>query len=95
MDKDLIKKKYKEKIKLINHYNKKYFNENKPLINDSEYDQLKVEIYNLEKKYNFLKDKNSPSFKVGFKPSKIFKKFNHKVPMLSLSNAFSGRPIKF
>ena len=89
MDENLIKKKYKEKIKLINHYNKKYFDENKPLVNDSDYDQLKVEIYNLEKKYNFLRDKNSPSFNVGFKPSKIFKKFTHKVPMLSLSNAFS------
>ena len=89
MNKNLIKKRYKEKIELINYYNKKYFDENKPVINDSEYDELKVEILNLEKKYIFLKDKNSPSFNVGFKPSKIFKKFIHKVPMLSLANAFS------
>ena len=43
----------------------------------------------LEKKYNFLKSKNSPSKIVGHKPSKNFKKALHKVPMLSLGNAFS------
>ena len=42
-----------------------------------EYDKLKKEIFSLEeKKYDFLKDKDSPSFKIGFKPSKIFKKFS-------------------
>ena len=49
---------------------------------------LKNEIIDLEKKYNFLKNKNSPSKNVGFKPSKSFEKYKHKVPMLSLSNAF-------
>ena len=49
---------------------------------------LKKEIINLEKKYKFLNHKNSPSKVVGFKPSKNFKKIQHKVPMLSLSNAF-------
>ena len=42
----------------------------------------------LEKKYKFLKSKNSPSEYVGYKPSKNFKKFLHKIPMLSLANAF-------
>ena len=35
---------------------------------------LKKEILLLEKKYNFLKSKNSPSKIVGYKPSKNFKK---------------------
>ena len=51
--------------------------------------KLKKEILDLEKKYNFLKSKNSPSKNVGFKPSKNFKKSLHKIPMLSLGNAFS------
>ena len=36
-----------------------------------------------------MKDKDSPSNSVGFKPSKNFKKATHKVPMLSLANAFT------
>ncbi len=88
MNKDLIKKRYKEKIKLINHFNKKYFDENISEVSDAKFDKLKNEIFLLEKKYDFLKDKDSPSVKIGFKPSKSFKKFSHRVPMLSLGNAF-------
>jgi len=84
-----IKKQYLNKVKLINHYNKKYFDENISEISDADYDLLKQEIIFLEKKYSFLKHKDSPSKQVGHKPSKIFKKISHKVPMLSLGNAFS------
>ncbi len=89
MKKDLIQKGYKNKIKSLNYYNKKYYNDNISEITDSEYDQLKKSIIDLEKKYKYLKVKNSPSEKVGYKPSKNFKKVLHKVPMLSLANAFS------
>ncbi len=88
MKKNLIKEKYQKKIKLISYYNKKYYNENTSEISDTEYDILKNEILDLEKKNIFLKDKNSPSVSVGHKPSKHFKKVTHKVPMLSLGNAF-------
>ena len=44
MRKEIIKKNYKEKIKLIKKYNQKYYNENLSLIPDSDYDQLKKEI---------------------------------------------------
>jgi len=89
MDKDLIKKKYLKKIETLNYYNKKYYDQNISEIVDADFDQLKKEIIDLENKYNFLKSKDSPSLNVGFKPSKNFKKISHKVPMLSLSNAFS------
>ena len=92
MKKDLIKK-YNSKVKLYNYYNKKYFNDNFSEIDDSEYDNLKKEIIDLENKHNFLKNKNSPLNKVGFKPSKNFTKVNHKVPMLSLANAFSEQDL--
>ncbi len=89
MSEKKLKQKYFEKIKLINHYNKKYFDENVSVINDADYDLLKKEIISLEKKYSYLSHKDSPSKKVGHKPSKVFKKISHKVPMLSLGNAFS------
>ena len=89
MNKEIIRNKYKEKIKLIKNYNQKYYNDNFSAIPDSDYDNLKKEILLLEKKYSFLKDKNSPSIVVGHKPLKHFKKVVHRAPMLSLSNAFS------
>jgi DNA ligase (NAD+) len=89
MNKKDILDEYKKKIQSLKQHNKKYYNDNSPIISDAEYDQLKVEIISLEKKYSFLKDLKSPSKIVGYKPSKNFKKVTHKVPMLSLGNAFS------
>ncbi len=88
MDKNKIKKEYNKKIKNLIKLNEHYYDLNKPLVNDNEYDQIKEDILFLEKKYDFLESENSPSKIVGFKPSKTFKKVFHKVPMLSLSNAF-------
>ena len=52
-----IKKKYLEKIKILKKYNESYYNRSKPIVNDSVYDQLKKEIFELEKKYSFLKSR--------------------------------------
>ena len=89
MKKEKIKDLYKKKIKEFKHHNLLYFNKNNPKISDADFDQLKIEILDLEKKYKYLKSKDSPSKILGSKPSKNFKKVFHKVPMLSLSNAFS------
>ena len=93
MNKNLIKKNYKKKVDLFNRYNKKYFDENISEISDFDFDKLKREILDLEKKYSFLKSKKSPSTSVGFKPSKNFSKVSHKVPMLSLANAFGEKDL--
>ena len=89
MNKKEIIIKYKKKLELFDKFNKFYFDKSKPIVTDKEYDDLKREIILLENKYLFLKSKNSPSISVGHKPSKNFKKASHKVPMLSLANAFS------
>lgn len=89
MDSKNIKKIYNSKIKLIKYYNENYYLKNKSLISDNEYDKLKKEIFDLENTHNFQISKYSPSKNVGFKPSKNFKKSSHRVPMLSLGNAFS------
>ncbi len=88
MDKNKIKKEYNKKIQNLVKLNKYYYELSKPLVNDYEYDIIKADILSLEKKYDFLESANSPSKIVGFKPSKTFKKVLHRVPMLSLSNAF-------
>ena len=77
---------------LLENYNKHYYQNQKPLVSDKKYDELKSEILELEKKYSFNNLK-SPSVKVGYKPSKKFEKFKHKVKMLSLSNAFNEKDL--
>jgi DNA ligase (NAD+) len=89
MDKKEIETNYKQKIKLLTNYNKNYYDKSSPLVSDKEYDNLKQDILLLEQKYKFLNSSNSPSKTVGYKPSKNFKKSLHRVPMLSLGNAFS------
>ena len=89
MNKKDIQEKYNKKIKLIKKYNKFYFDKNESLVTDKDYDQLKKDIFLLEEKFKFLKSEISPSNFVGFKPSKNFAKVLHKVPMLSLANAFT------
>jgi DNA ligase (NAD+) len=88
MNKKKILSDYKKKIKSIIKYNKSYYDANKSLVTDKEYDELKKDILILESNYSFLNSENSPSKTVGFKPSKNFQKLPHRIPMLSLSNAF-------
>ncbi len=83
-----IKKYYQNKIKELKKHNKFYFEDSSPKISDKQYDDIKKEILDLEKNYNFLKSTFSPSKSLGFTPSKNFKKSRHRVKMLSLSNAF-------
>ena len=94
MDKKELKKKYRRKIKNYIIHNQLYFEKNKPKISDADFDILKKEIIDLEIKYSFLNDKNSPSKSIGYKPSKTFEKYEHKIPMLSLSNAFDENDLK-
>ena len=88
MKKQKIEDLYKDKIKEYKNHNFLYFEKSSPKLSDASFDALKNEILNLEKKYKFLNSKDSPSNALGFKPSKNFKKIKHKVPMLSLANAF-------
>ncbi len=88
MLKSSAKKEYKEKIKQFKKYSKKYFEDSAPIVSDHDFDLLKKEILDLERKFDF-KDKDSPSNALGFAPSKNFEKYPHRVKMLSLANAFN------
>ena len=89
MNKQEIQKEYNKKIKLFNKYNKYYYDNSSPIVSDKEFDELKQNILLLERKYKFINSKKSPNEIVGYKPSKNFNKVRHKIPMLSLSNAFN------
>ena len=89
MQRKEIEKIYIKKINKLQKHDKAYFKHDNPTISDRAYDDIKKEILELEKKYKYLKDNNSPSRKVGYEPSSKFKKVEHDVPMLSLANAFS------
>jgi len=89
MQRKEIEKVYFKKINDLKKFDKAYFDDDNPIISDRDYDYIKKEILNLEKKYNYLKSKNSPSQKIGYEPSNKFKKVQHDMPMLSLANAFS------
>ena len=92
-DKDL-EIEYLKKIDLFQRHNKHYYDKNKPIVSDQEFDLLKKDIIDLESKYKFLKSEYSPTKSIGFKPSKNFQKVKHKVPMLSLGNAFNEEDLK-
>ena len=94
MERKEIEKIYFKKIDKLKKFDKAYFDYDNPIISDREYDYIKEEIINLEKKYSYLKNKNSPSQKVGYEPSSKFKKVDHDIPMLSLANAFSKENIE-
>ena len=94
MDDQSLKKNYLEKLKLLKNYDKYYYDKEKPLVTDQEYDFLKKELFNLEQKHKILINKDSSSKTVGYKPSKNFKKIKHKVPMLSLGNAFDEEDLR-
>ena len=89
-----IKKNYNNKINEIKKYNQAYFDYDKPLISDKDYDSIKQEIFEFEKKYTYLRNKNSPSNILGYAASNKFRKAKHLKPMLSLSNAFKKDDMK-
>ena len=68
MNKKNILKEYKKKINEYKIFNEAYYDKNNPIINDSEFDKIKQNLIELEKKYKFLNDKDSPSKTVGYKP---------------------------
>ena len=85
---------YLRKIELIKKHNNHYYIKDKPIITDSDYDNLKKEVITLEKKYLFLEKFGSVSEIIGAPPSNKFAKVKHLSPMLSLSNAFDGKDME-
>lgn len=73
----------------INFHNRQYYVYDDPRIPDAEYDRLMRELQELESAFPELITADSPSQRVGGEPLEGFEEVVHRVPMLSLDNAFS------
>ena len=89
-----IKTRMDELIDQINYHSNKYYNDDAPEISDYEYDNLMKELIKIEEENPQIKRTDSPSSRVGGKPLDKFTQITHKIPMLSLSNAYSDKDLK-
>ena len=77
-----------ELIELVRYHDRRYHADNDPEIPDADYDLLKRELIELEAIHPELIRHNSPTQAVGADPSTLFAPVEHRLPMMSLDNAF-------
>src|SRR5690606_17997412 len=80
--------------RLIEDANRRYHELDAPAITDAEYDALVRELEALEAAHPELATPDSPTRRVGGRPSSKFAEIRHAVPMLSLANAFSDEEVR-
>ena len=73
----------------IHYHNYRYHVLDDPVISDAEFDRLMQELQKFEDEFPELVTPDSPTQRVGAKPLEKFETVPHRVPMLSLENAFS------
>ena len=91
---DNIKQKIQELRDLINQHNYYYYDLDKNIISDIEYDELLAELVRLENDYPQFKDENSPTNRVGGGLSEKFDSESHIYPMYSLDNTYSSEELE-
>ncbi len=94
LTKEEAKKRIEKLRKEIQHHDYLYYVLNKPEISDAAYDSLKRELIELEKQFPEFITPDSPTQRVGGPPLKEFKKVRHKIPMLTLQDAFSKEEMR-
>jgi DNA ligase (NAD+) len=77
----------------IDRHNRLYYNDAEPEITDAEYDRLFQQLVKLEIEHPELVVSDSPTQRVGSAPSEGFAEVVHRVPMLSLANAFDEEDV--
>ena len=77
----------------LEHHNRLYYVDAKPQITDREYDVLMAKLIALEAAHPEFYSADSPSLKVGGAPIEGFQQVTHRVPMLSIENAFEEQEL--
>lgn len=77
----------------IAEHDRRYYLDDAPAISDADYDALRKRNAAIEARFPLLVRPDSPSHRVGAKVSEKFAKVAHRVPMLSLDNAFSDEEV--
>jgi DNA ligase (NAD+) len=72
----------------INYHNYRYYVLDDPVVSDAEFDRLLKELTRLEEQYPALITPDSPTQRVGAAPLEKFETVRHRIPMISLENAF-------
>ena len=80
--------------KLINYHNNLYYNLDKPVLSDTQYDELYKQLKDLEDQYPQYRSKNSPTQRVGGKAAGLFAPVKHAAAMMSLDNSYSPDDIR-
>ncbi|MEC0302493.1 NAD-dependent DNA ligase LigA [Terribacillus saccharophilus] len=80
--------------KKLNQYNYDYHVLDNPQVSDYEYDQTLKRLLDIEAEFPDLVTNDSPSQRVGGNPLEGFNKVEHRVPMLSLGNAFNEEDLR-
>ena len=88
-----IQARIKELRGAIEYHNKRYYDEDAPVISDYEYDMMLRELKRLERENPELASPESPTKHVGGKAKEKLKKVAHDVPMLSLEDKFEEQEI--
>ena len=78
----------------IDAHNQAYYVLDAPTVSDAEYDRLFRELQALESEYPGLATPDSPTQRVGAEPSGEFQAVTHRLPMLSLNNAFTDSEVE-
>jgi DNA ligase (NAD+) len=78
----------------IHYHNHRYHVLDNPVISDYEYDQLLVELRQIEASHPDWITPDSPSQRAGAQPAEKFEKVRHPSPILSLANAFNGGEVR-
>ncbi len=90
---DRLRRRAEELRRQLHEHNHRYHVLDNPIISDAEYDRLLRELQEIEVKHPALLTTDSPTQRVGAKPSEEFGQVRHVIQMLSMDNAFDDEEV--